>query len=94
MPKRYPSEFQSDVVMVARRRGMSQEKVASHFPESPRALERWMKQDHVDDGVVEGQTTTEQQEVLQLRRDSRRLQQEVEILRRASAYCAKDAAPK
>lgn len=48
----------------------------------------------VDDGIVDGMTTAEQNELVQLRRDKRRLEQEVEVLRRATAYFAKDAAPK
>ena len=48
----------------------------------------------VDEGVVDGMATAEQNELVSLRRDKRRLEQEVEILRRATAYFAKDAAPK
>jgi transposase len=43
---------------------------------------------------VEGTTTAEQDELTALRRRNRVLEQEVEILRRATAYFAKDAAPK
>lgn len=94
MPRKYPQEFKRDVVMVARRRDASMEQVAKDFGVSASSLKRWMQQADVDDGVVEGQTTTEQQEVVQLRRENRRLQQEVEVMRRATAYFAKDAAPK
>jgi len=94
MPKIYPPEFKRDVVMVARRRESSLEQVAEDFGISASSVKRWMAQADVDDGVVEGQTTTEQQEVVRLRRENRRLQQEVEVLRRATAYFAKDAAPK
>lgn len=94
MPKKYPPEFKRDVVMVARRRDASVEQVAKDFDVSPSSLKRWLRQADVDDGVADGQTTTEQQEVVRLRRENRRLQQEVEVLRRATAYFAKDAAPK
>lgn len=94
MPKKYPPEFKRDVVMVARRHETSVEQVAKDFDVSPSSLKRWLRQADVDDGVVEGQTTTEQQEVVRLRRENRRLHQEVEVLRRATAYFAKDAAPK
>jgi transposase len=57
-------------------------------------VRRWMRQADIDDGIKDGLTTTEQNEVVQLRRDKRRLEMEVEILRRATAYFAKDAAPK
>ena len=53
-----------------------------------------MRQADIDDGIVDGQTSAEQAELVQLRRDKRRLEQENEILRRAAAYFAKDALPK
>ena len=48
----------------------------------------------VDDGVKDGLTTAEQSEIVQLRRKTRRLEMENEILRRAAAYFARDALPK
>ncbi len=53
-----------------------------------------MRQADIDDGIKDGLTSAEQSEIVQLRRDKRRLEMEVEILRRATAYFAKDAAPK
>ena len=52
-----------------------------------------MRQADVDDGIRDGLTTSEQNELVQLRRDKRRLEMENEILRRAAAYFAKDALP-
>ena len=58
------------------------------------SVRRWMRQADIDDGVKDGQTTAEQTELVQLRREKRRLEMENEILRRAAAYFAKDALPK
>lgn len=44
--------------------------------------------------VVAGQTSSEQAEVVQLRRRMRRLEMENEILRRAAAYFATSTIPK
>jgi transposase len=44
-----------------------------------------MSQADIDDGVKDGLTTTEQQAVVRLRRENRRLEMENEILRRAAA---------
>jgi transposase len=52
-----------------------------------------MRQADIDDGVKDGLTTTEQTELVQLRRRARRLEMENEILRRAAAYFARDALP-
>ena len=94
MPKRFPAEFKRDVVAVARRRTVPLEEVAADFDISASTLHRWMRQADIDDGIKDGLTTAEQSEVVQLRRDKRRLEMENEILRRAAAYFAKDALPK
>jgi transposase len=94
MPKRYPPEFKRDVVMVARTSGLTHAQIAEDFGISEHSVQRWLKQADIDDGVVEGTTTTEQDELVALKHRNRVLEQEVEILRRATAYFAKDAAPK
>lgn len=94
MPKRYPLEFKRDVVTVARRGDLTVNEVAADFDVSPESVRRWMRQADIDAGVKEGLTSSEQAEVVRLRRDNRRLAMENEILRRAAAYFAKDALPK
>jgi len=94
MPKKFPPEFKADVARVARRGDMTLAEVAADFDVSLESVRRWKRQAEIDDGVVDGLTSAEQSEIVQLRRDKRRLEQEVEILRRATAYFAKDAAPK
>ena len=94
MPKKFPVEFKRDVVTVARRGDLSLAEVAADFDVSPESVRRWMRQADIDDGVKDGLTTTEQQEVVRLRREIRKFEMENEILRRAAAYFAKDALPK
>ena len=94
MPKRFPAEFKRDVVTVARRGQLTIAEVAADFDISVESVRRWVRRAEVDDGVRDGLTTAEQAEVVQLRRDKRRLEMENEILRRAAAYFAKDALPK
>jgi transposase len=94
MPKKFPPEFKRDVVTVARRGDLTVAEVAADFDISPTSVQRWMRQADVDDGIRGGLTTSEQNELVQLRRDKRRLEMENEILRRAAAYFAKDALPK
>ena len=90
-PKRFPKEFKDDVVQVVRSGRLTHEEVAHDFNISLSSLKRWLAQADIDDGVKDGLTSTEQQEIVQLRRDNRRLTVENEILRRAAAYFAKDA---
>jgi transposase len=94
MPKKFPAEFKRDVVAVARRGDLSIAEVAVDFAIAEETVRRWMRQADIDDGIKDGLTTAEQAEIVQLRRDKRRLEMENEILRRAAAYFAKDALPK
>jgi transposase-like protein len=91
VPKKYPPEFKRDVVTVARRGDLSVPEVAVDFHVSEESVRRWMKQADVDDGIVEGQTSSEQSELVQLRRRMRKLEMENEILRRAAAYFAQSS---
>ena len=94
MPKKFPPEFKRDVVRVARRGDLTIPEVAADFDISPESVRRWMRQADIDDGVRDGLTSAEQGEIVQLRRDKRRLEMENEVLRRAAAYFAKDALSK
>ena len=94
MPKRFPPEFKRDVVAVARRGDVALTETAVDFGIAVSTLKRWIGQADVDDGVKDGLTTAEQEELVGLRRRARRLEQENEILRRAAAYFAADSLPK
>ena len=94
MPKKYPPEFKKDVAAVARRGDLTVSEVAVDFGVSQESVRRWVRQAEVDDGAREGKTSSEQSELVQLRRDKRRLEMENEILRRAAAYFASATLPK
>jgi len=93
MPKKFPPGFKRVVVTVARRGDLSVAEAAIDFGVAEQTLRRWMRQAYVDDGVKGGQTTSEQAEIVQLRRDKRRLEMENEILRRAAAFFAANSLP-
>jgi hypothetical protein len=61
-------------VRVARRGDLSHAEVAADFDVSVESVRRLVRQTDVDDGVVDGQTSAEQNELVQLRRDKRRLE--------------------
>lgn len=79
---------------VARRGDPTVPDVAVDFGVSQESVRRWVRQAEVDDRVREGKTSTEQSELVLLRRDKRRLEMENEILRRAAAYFASATLPK
>jgi transposase len=61
---------------------------------STSTLHRWIRQADTDDGIKDGLTSAEQAEIVELRRKTRRLEMENEILRRAAAYFAQHQLPK
>ncbi len=97
MPTPYPPEFRRDVIAVARRGEQSRAQVARSFGISESCLARWLAIADRDDGRASSSTTpaaTDDVEVRELRRRNKQLEQENEILRRATAYFARDALPK
>ena len=103
MPTPYPEEFRRDVIAVAREGGRSRAQVARSFGISESCLARWLRiadrEDGLDDasapaaagGDSAGDLAAENRE---LRRRTKQLEQENEILRRATAYFARDVLPK
>lgn len=95
MPKVFPKEFRDDVVRVARTRepGVTIAQVAKDFGIHPGTLEKWLYRSRVDAGETPGVTTEENAELRELRKRNRLLEQEVEVLRRATAYLSQAHLP-
>ena len=94
MGKRYPKEFRADVVAVARQGEVSLKQVAADFGVSQASVTNWMRQADIDEGRVDGVTSEAAEELRASKKRVRALEQEVEILRRATAYFARGHAPK
>ena len=94
MPKAYPDQFRRDVVAVARRREIPLSKVAQDFGISESCLHRWMKVSDVEEGVRDGVTAAERTELRELRKRTKKLEQENYILRRTAAYLFQGSSPK
>lgn len=90
MPKPHPREFRDDVVAVARKGEASISRVAKDFGISESCLRNWMNRDAIDAGRKPGVTTDQHKELVELRRRNRVLEMEIEILKRASAYFARE----
>jgi transposase len=90
MPAPKPPEFRQRAVELARLREKPIAQVAKDLQISESCLRRWMDQADVDDGHKEGLTKDERAELVKLRRANRVLEMEVEILKRASAYFARE----
>ena len=88
MPKAYPKEFRDDVVRVAQQReeGVTVKQVAKDFGISESCLRNWLNAADVEDGIRPGATKADSEELKELKRRNRALEQENEVLRRAAAY--------
>ena len=102
MPKPFPPEFRRDVIAVARKGEASISQVAHDFGISESCLQRWLKIADREDGLTAGTPSTTassagvdlEAENRELRKRAKQLEQENEILRRATAYFARDVLPK
>lgn len=78
--KTYPAEYRQRLIEMARA-GRSAESLGRDFEPTAQTIRNWVVQADRDEGRRgDGLTTAEREELRQLRRDNRRLQQELEIL--------------
>jgi transposase len=68
--------------------------IAKDFGISEATLHNWLKKADIEDGARPGLNEAERSELRALKKRNRVLEQEVEILKRATAYFAKDLSPK
>ena len=90
MPRPHPPEFRRRAVELARLREKPVAKIAEDLGISDSCLRGWMAQADINDGQRPGLGTDERAELVRLRREKRVLEMEVEILKRASAYFARE----
>lgn len=90
MPAPKPPEFRRRALDLVRQGDQPVAKIAKDLGISESCLRRWMDIDDVDAGRREGLTSDERQELVELRRQNRVQAMEIEILKRASAYFARE----
>ena len=90
MPAPYPPEFKQRALEMVRLGDRPVAQIAKELGIAESGLRRWMAQTDVDEGRREGLTSAERKELVELRREKRRLELENEILKRAAAFFAKE----
>ena len=96
VPKPFPREFREDVIRVYRDSDASMAQVAKDFGISASCLKRWLT---IDDRrsaspSTAGQAANESDALREANKRIKLLEQENEVLRRATAYFARDVLPK
>ena len=88
----FTPEFKVEIVDLCQRGDRSVGQVARDFDLTETAVREWARQAERDSGARQdgGLTSTEREELAQLRRENRRLREDVEILKRATAFFAKE----
>lgn len=89
-PRRaFTPEFKAKIVEVCRRGDRTVGQVAKDFDLTETAVRDWVKQADLDAGTrTDGLTSAERDELAALRRENRRLREDVDILKRATAFFA------
>ena len=95
MPKPFPKEFRDDVIRVAENRDpeVTLAQIAKDFGVHVGTLDKWMRQARIEVGEQPVETKQESVELRDLRKRNRLLEQEVEVLRRATAYLSQAHLP-
>ncbi|WP_329082432.1 transposase [Streptosporangium sp. NBC_01469] len=90
-PRRsFTPEFKAEIVELCRRGDRSVGQVAKDFDLTETAVRQWVHQAEVDAGDRDGLTSSERQELQALRRENQRLRQDVDVLKRATAFFVRE----
>jgi transposase len=87
----FTPEFKAEIVELCQRGDRSAGQVAKDFDLTETAVREWVKQAERDAGTGDGGLTgDERRELAELRRENRRLREDVDILKRATAFFVRE----
>jgi transposase len=86
----FTAEYKAEVVALCQTGSRSIGAVARDLGIGETAVRRWIAQAEIDNGQRDGLTTAERAELSQLRKENRVLREERDILKRATAFFAKE----
>ena len=92
--RKFTAAFKADAVRLCSVGGRTIRQVASDLDLTETALRDWVKRAAIDagNGPPDALTTAEREELQRLRRDNKRLLMERDILKKATAFFAKENA--
>jgi transposase len=101
MPSKYDPELKAKAVRLVRDHREDYETewaairvVSSRLGMSAETLRKWVRQAEVDDGQAAGMTTRESQELRELRKKNRELEETIEILKAATSFFVRASDPR
>mgnify|MGYP002528825566 CR=1 FL=1 len=87
----YAPEFRHQLIELVRS-GRKPEELSREYEPTAQTIHNWVKQADVDAGIrSDGLTTEEREELRALRRENKRLRMEREILKKATAWFARES---
>jgi transposase-like protein len=91
--RKFTAEFKAETVRLVRDSGKPVRAIARELDLTETALRRWVQQAEVDAGrgPVGALTRSEREELAVLRRENKRLRMERDILKKATAFFAKES---
>jgi len=90
-PRRsFTPDYKAEIVELCHRGDRSIAQVSRDFDLTETTVRDWVRQDEIDQGTRPGRTSVENDELTQLRRENRRLREDNEILKRATAFFARE----
>lgn len=90
-PKRtFSAEFKAEAVKLVLEGGRTMNAVAQEVGVYPSVLRSWVLQAQADAGNSEALSSSEKEELAALRRENRQLKMEAEILKKATAFFARN----
>ena len=91
-PRRsFTAEFKAEIVELCQRGDRTVRQVSQDFDLTETAVRDWVKQAELDSGARnDGLASDERAELAALRRENRRLREDVDILKRATAFFANE----
>jgi transposase-like protein len=91
--RKFTKEFKAEAVRLCKLGDRSIGQIAKELDLTETALRSWVKQADIDEKQDPGGalTTAEREELVRLRRDVKRLEMEREVLKKATAFFAKES---